>query len=180
MDDIGDWGGEGSCWSETTIIASAPLPPPNMMPQRSPPMGPPPMPQPQPQPMHEAPMPQMPPMPYYGPMQPPQRSARGMGDAESMQTRHTLGLSLILVPLVGAAGLYYGGPFGGAAGLLFGGAVVNAYRAASNVTKGLPDADREAMVSGTYAVLGVAVGGYLAWRVYEAKHKPATRSPVGG
>jgi len=181
-ENIGDW--NGTCWSETTIVAAAPMPPPHMMPQQQQaPMGPPPMPQPQPVRAVEGPMqPPMPPMPYFGPMQPPQpvRAVNGMGDAASLQTRHTLGLSLFLVPLVGAGGLYAGGPFGGVAGVFLGGALVNAYRAVRNVTAGNPDADREAMISGTYAVLGAAVGGYIAWRVYEAKHsKPATRSPVG-
>lgn len=182
-ENIGDW--NGTCWTETTIVAGAPMPP-GVMPQHQPPAPPPMQQPPMPQPVRavEGPVPQMqpmPPMPYY-PMQPPQpvRAVNGMGDAASLQTRHTLGLSLVLVPLVGLAGLYYGGPFGGAAGVFLGGSAVNAYRAARNVTQGSPDSDREAMVSGTYAVLGAAVGGYIAWRVYEAKHhKPATRSPVG-
>lgn len=184
MDDsIGDWGSNATCWSETTFVASAPMPPPGMMPQQQPqqPMGPPPMAQPV-RAVEDMQAP-LPPMPYYGaPMPPPQpvRAVNGLGDVESVKLRHTLGLSLVLVPAVGAVGLYYGGPFGGVAGIFMGGAAVNAYRAARSVTQGSPEGDREAMISGTYAVLGLAVGGYLAWRIYEQKHhKPATRSPVG-
>lgn len=75
---------------------------------------------------------------------------------------HMLGLSLIGVALGAAVGTYYGGVYGGLAGSLFGGAALNAYRAFSYFKEGTEDADKEAKVSGTYA-LGASALGAVIW-----------------
>jgi hypothetical protein len=77
---------------------------------------------------------------------------------------HTLGLALLLVGIGSAVGVKYGGLFGGAAGAMYGGSAVNAIRAARCVIQGTPQADKEAAVSATYAVLGAAVASYLVWQ----------------
>jgi hypothetical protein len=78
-----------------------------------------------------------------------------------------LGTALLLVVGGGVVGWKYGGGvFGALAGALAGGALINGYRAAKNVTQGLPDTDREAAVSATYAVVG---GGAALFLLYQAK-----------
>jgi hypothetical protein len=78
---------------------------------------------------------------------------------------HTLGLGLLLVGVGSAIGAKYGGGmFGGLSGGLYGGSIMNLARAARAVTIGTPEADREAVVSGTYAVLGGALASYLLYR----------------
>lgn len=78
------------------------------------------------------------------------------------ESSHNLGASLIMVALGAAGGAYYGGAYGALAGGLFGGAAVNAYRAFGAVQVGASETDREAAVSGTYAV-GAGVLGAVLW-----------------
>jgi hypothetical protein len=78
-----------------------------------------------------------------------------------------LGTALVLIAAGAVVGWKYGGGvFGALAGGLAGGALVNGYRAAKNVTQGLPQTDREAAVSATYAVVG---GGAALFLLYQAK-----------
>jgi hypothetical protein len=83
---------------------------------------------------------------------------------------HSLGLALLLVTVGAGVGLKMGGTMGGVSGGLFGGAAVNAFRAARCVTQGTKDADKEALVSGTWAIVAAALGGYLAYQ----EHKKAS------
>lgn len=118
---------------------------------------------------------QLPPAPGEGPLPwPPPPGAirgasagfgmRGMGDAESLEQAHMLGLALIAVGAGAYAGARYAGVFGGIAGSLFGGAAVNAIRAARSVSRGSPDADHEAIVSGTFALAGAGLASYILWK----------------
>jgi hypothetical protein len=91
---------------------------------------------------------------------------RGMGDPESLEQAHMLGLALIAVGAGAYAGARYAGVMGGIAGSLFGGAAVNAIRAARNVAKGNSEADHEAVVSGTFALAGAGLASYI---LYKAK-----------
>jgi hypothetical protein len=78
-----------------------------------------------------------------------------------------LGAALAVVAVGAVVGWKYGGGlFGGLAGAFAGGALINGYRAAKNVTQGLPETDREAAVSATYAVVG---GGAALFLLYQAK-----------
>jgi len=77
---------------------------------------------------------------------------------------HLLGLSTLLVGAGSLAGLRFGGLQGASAGALFGGAAVNLYRAIAFSMKGTPADDREAVVSGTYAVAAAGLAGYILWR----------------
>lgn len=91
----------------------------------------------------------------------------GPGPAEQPKSSGLLGPALVLVAAGAFVGWKYGGGlFGGVAGALAGGALINGYRAAKNVTQGLPETDREAAVSATYAVVG---GGAALFLLYQAK-----------
>ncbi len=87
---------------------------------------------------------------------------------------HLLGAATLLVGVGALAGVRLGGVYGGAAGALFGGAATNLYRALSFGSRGDPASDREAVVSGTYALAAAVVGGYVAWRVSERSDVPLT------
>lgn len=89
---------------------------------------------------------------------------------------HLLGVSTLLVGVGGLLGIRFGGLYGGVAGSLFGGAAVNAYRAVTFGLQGTPEADREMVVSGTYALLVAAVGGYVTWKI-DGKAKGAKATP---
>lgn len=92
---------------------------------------------------------------------------------------HNLGISLIMVALGAAGGAYYGGAYGALAGGLFGGAAVNAYRAFGAVQVGAPETDREAAVSGTYAV-GAGVLGAVLWAKMVQPRKAMTPNKKSG
>jgi hypothetical protein len=88
-----------------------------------------------------------------------------------------LGLATVAVAVGAAVGVYYGGPFGGVAGSMLGGAAINAYRALAFYRQGTPEADREAKISGAYAVIAAAGGGYLSYRVAGSAAPPRRRNP---
>jgi hypothetical protein len=98
----------------------------------------------------------------------PAAAAHGLGAAVP-ENGHTLGLALLLVGVGSAIGVKYGGLFGGTAGAVYGGSAVNAIRAARSVTLGTPDADKEAMVSATYAVIGASFATWLIWKSSQRK-----------
>jgi hypothetical protein len=80
-----------------------------------------------------------------------------------------LGLALLLVGVSAAVGVHCGGAYGGVAGALYGGAAVNGIRAVKNMARSSPEATREAIASGTYAVLGAGVATWLAFRAHEGR-----------
>ncbi len=102
--------------------------------------------------------------PWYqqpmGPMQP----SEGMGADVAPSGSNMLGVSLLLIGAGAAVGGTYGGLIGAGAGMLIAGAAVNAVRAVKNVTQGTPEADREAAISGTFAVAGAGLAFYLLYR----------------
>ncbi len=83
---------------------------------------------------------------------------------------HMLGLSVIGVSAGVAAGTYYGGAYGGIAGGLIAGSVLNAYRAVHYYQAATEASDKEAQVSGTYAVAGGVIAAVI-WA------KLASKSP---
>jgi hypothetical protein len=100
------------------------------------------------------------PLPYYPPaaMYPPQPAAVG-----TVEESHNLGISLLVPGIGGFLGLAYGGAFGAIAGLAFGGAAVNAYRAVRSGADATDEGNKEAIVSGTYAAIGVAFASWVLW-----------------
>lgn len=75
-----------------------------------------------------------------------------------------LGFTCVAVGL-GALGGSRWGPKGAAAGAIAGGAVVNAARALLYAFKPQAEAKKEAIVSGTWALLCGGIAGYLIWHV---------------
>lgn len=84
-----------------------------------------------------------------------------MGSLSSAQNTNLLGLSTVAVPLGVFAGYKVAGAYGSVGGALLMGAAINAFRAAKLSS---PEDVHEATVSGTYALLGTLVGGYLIWK----------------
>jgi len=107
-------------------------------------------------------------------MRPRPAPAVAMGRPDDEIGGHLLGVSTVLVGVGSLLGIRFGGLYGGVAGALFGGAAVNAYRAIKHALAGSPEADREALISGTYALVAGGLGGYVAWKV---DHKKATPNP---
>lgn len=95
---------------------------------------------------------------------------------ESEQRGHMLGVATIATALGMLAGVRLGGAYGVVAGSLFAGAAVNGYRAASYGSAGGYENRREAVISGTYAVLAALLGGAVVWKTRELRaEKPEMR-----
>lgn len=92
------------------------------------------------------------------------RPRGALGNPDLQNGGHMLGLSTVAVGLAAIVGANYGGVYGGLAGSLFGGAGINAWRAVTQLREGTPDGKHEALVSGTYALLAAAIGGYVAYK----------------
>lgn len=99
----------------------------------------------------------MPPLAAYGENPPPPQSV-------PQENGHSLGLTLLILSIGSAVGVQYGGVWGGVAGALYGGAAVNLIRSARCATHGTPESDKEAIVSGTYAVVSGGIASYLLWK----------------
>lgn len=104
---------------------------------------------------------------------PPASSGQQMGPHRSFGaapgSSHMLGIALGAVAVGAVVGWKYAGLLGGLAGGLLGGAAVNGFRAAKSITEGTSDADKEAAVSGTYAVAGAGAAIYLLYRATSKK-----------
>lgn len=92
------------------------------------------------------------------------KSGLGMDEAQATADRTLLGAALVLVGVGAAIGASKGTMFTSIAGGLYGGAVINAWRAA-RVAK----TDRkEAIISGTFAIIGGGIATWLLWRQKES------------
>ncbi len=96
------------------------------------------------------------------------------------ETSHSLGLALLLVTVGAGVGLKFGGTMGGVAGGLYGGSLVNAIRAARCVTHGTGDSDKEALRSGTWALVGAGLASYLVYLESKKKHPAHRNAEVAG
>lgn len=84
---------------------------------------------------------------------------------DTLQRGHLLGVSTVAAGLGAVLGMRFGGIYGTIAGTLFAGSAVNGYRAALYGIQGDPVGKREAMISGTYALISAGLGGYLIYRM---------------
>jgi len=100
-----------------------------------------------------------------------------MGNPDIRNGGHFLGMSTLVVGIAALVGAKYGGWYGGLAGSLFGGGAVNGYRAVTQVMEGTPDGDREATISGTYAVLAAGLAGYVLYRSSKGGEAKITGEP---
>lgn len=94
-----------------------------------------------------------------------------MGDPPTEGGGETsLGLTILAVAAGAVLGsTFAGGVAGAAGGALLGAAAANGLRAAKSVTKGDEAADKAAMVDGTFAIGGAALGAYLLYRARSGK-----------
>jgi hypothetical protein len=103
----------------------------------------------------------------------------GVDHPVPVENGHTLGLALLMSGVGSLVGLHYAGLYGGAAGVLYGGATVNAVRAGRNLLAGTPEADHEAAVSGTYAVLCAGLASWILWKTLpQRKARHAVKNPA--
>jgi len=76
----------------------------------------------------------------------------------------TAGIATLTAALAFAGGLGLGGPWGAASGVLITGSIFNGYRAQKWWGSPDPSEKHEAVVSAVMAVLGVGVGGWMAYK----------------
>lgn len=95
----------------------------------------------------------------------PRRRGVGQDPAAAPPPNH-LGLVLTTVAAGAVAGGVYKGALGALGGALAGAGLANAIRAITAVQLGDPDADKEAMVAGTYSLIDFGIAGYIAYRLF--------------
>lgn len=120
------------------------------------------------------------PMPAY-PMQP--RSLQGPqgvhgkatwlepDDTSSSANVRSAGVSVVFLAASFGLGVALGGPWGAAAGVLLAGVAMNGYRAQKWWSSQDASERYEAVSSAVFAVGGLAVGGYAAYKAYKAREK---------
>ena len=102
---------------------------------------------------------------------PPRQPAIGQNPTTSSRA----GLGLLAVAAGAAIGASYGKAYGGLAGALFAGAALNAGRAIVLARKGTED--REAVISGTYAVASIVLGAVVWTKLVDKRPQTATANP---
>jgi hypothetical protein len=79
------------------------------------------------------------------------------------------GITTLVAALSFGGGLAIGGWKGGVAGLLLSGGAFNAYRAQKWWGSPDPSEKHESVVSAIFGLVGVAAGGYVAYKAYEGR-----------
>ena len=106
---------------------------------------------------------------------------RAVGEISHDFSGHMLGFSTMAVSIGAIVGTRYGGTYGGVGGSLLGGSLVNIYRAVRFAMEGTDAADREAIVSGTYALAAAGFGAAVIYKLDRRRRvtpnaKPAARN----
>lgn len=96
--------------------------------------------------------------------QPIVNAVESVTNPEAVVRGHMLGFSTIATGLGMLLGVRLGGGYGAVAGSLFAGSAVNAYRAAIYGKQGTAAGRKEAVISGTYAVIAAGIGGYVLYK----------------
>lgn len=95
-------------------------------------------------------------------------AAQDQGAAQA--SPNMLGLTILSVGAGAALGAIFGdGPLSILGGAILGGAAVNGLRAAKEVTQGNQEADKAAVVDGTFAIGGAALAVYLLYKANSEK-----------
>lgn len=84
--------------------------------------------------------------------------------------RTSAGVGLLLLGAATAAGAYVGGAYGAGAGLLIMGATRNVLRAKKLWGSPAGSEHDEAVKSGTMALFGLGIGGWLAYKAYDERY----------
>lgn len=90
-------------------------------------------------------------------------------DTSSGAAVQSAGFTALLAAVSIGIGVATGGAWGAGAGMMLAGALANGYRAQKWINEQDAERRHEAVVSATFAVGELALGGYLAYRAYKAK-----------
>jgi hypothetical protein len=90
-------------------------------------------------------------------------------DVSEESALRSAGFTALFATLALGAGIAIGGPWGAGAGVLLAGAAANGYRAQKWWGSHDPSEKHEAVVSAVFAVFGVSLGGYMAYKAYQSK-----------
>jgi len=90
-------------------------------------------------------------------------------DASPQAALRTAGITALAAAVFFGGGLALGGPWGGTSGILLSGSGFNIYRAQKWWGSANPSEKHEAVVSAFFAAVGIAAGGYAAYKAYESK-----------
>jgi len=90
-------------------------------------------------------------------------------DASPAAAMRSAGITALVAAVAFGSGLALGGAWGGVSGIMLSGSAFNVYRAQK--WWGSPNASEkhEAVVSAMFSAIGIAAGGYAAYKAYEAK-----------
>jgi len=90
-------------------------------------------------------------------------------DASPQAALRTAGITALAAAVFFGGGLALGGPWGGTSGILLSGTGFNIYRAQKWWGSADPSEKSEAVVSAIFAAIGLAAGGYAAYKAYDSK-----------
>lgn len=90
-------------------------------------------------------------------------------DASPNAAIRSAGIASLVAAIAFGGGLALGGAWGGMSGLVLSGSAFNIYRAQKWWGSPDPSEKHEAVVSALFGTIGVAAGGYAAYKAYQAK-----------
>jgi len=90
-------------------------------------------------------------------------------DTSPQAAVRTAGITALGAAIFFGGGLALGGPWGGVSGILLSGAGFNIYRAQKWWGSADPSEKHEAVVSALFGAVGIAAGGYTAYKAYDAR-----------
>lgn len=90
-------------------------------------------------------------------------------DASPQAALRSAGITALAAAVMFGGGLALGGPWGGMSGILLSGSGFNVYRAQKWWGSADASEKHEAVVSAFFAAIGLAAGGYAAYKAYDAK-----------
>jgi hypothetical protein len=90
-------------------------------------------------------------------------------DASPDAALRSAGITSLVAALSFGTGLALGGAWGGVSGIMLSGSLFNMYRAQKWWGSADPSDKHEAVVSAIFGAIGVAAGGYTAYKAYKAK-----------
>ena len=93
------------------------------------------------------------------------------GDTSPQAALRSAGLTALAAAVTFGAGLALGGPWGGISGVAFSASGFNIYRAQKWWGSADASEKHEAVVSAIFGTLNIIVGGYTAYRAYQARDK---------